>query len=470
MNERKKRNIIIGSLCAVLLLMVVGYAAFQSVLKINGTSNITSNWDIKITKITSNVLKGNATNASDPTGVNTLTASFETNLVSPGDSMEYVITVTNSGSLDATLEKITMSQPDNEYVTFAASINGETITAGENMTFTETTQTLNAGESKDITVQVTFKDVTISKMEPTTSKLTLTLDYAQADGSGIVMPSEPTAADKLIDTAVTTGDGLYQDEYETGRYFYRGTNPNNYITFNDETWRILSVENDGTLKIMKKDSIGKMAWDTNDATTGRNNDNNTYCQISSGIYAGCNAWSKMEGTWTNGSISGTVTQDSTLNAYLNNDYYNSLSSEAQSLIQTHTWGVGQVTPNNTDLAGQIASENGTTWNGNIGLMSASEFLRANTNTSLCGTYRLNATNYSTCKTTNYIVPTSGYLWTISPDADKSGSVFDVRSPGFLSNTNSARWSNNDVIPALYLTSNINLDGEGTESNPYTINE
>ena len=231
MNERKKRNIIIGSLCAVLLLMVVGYAAFNSVLKIKGTSNISSNWDIKITSITSNVLKGNATNASEPTGVNTLTASFETNLVSPGDSMEYVITVTNSGSLNATLEKITMSQPDNEYVTFAASINGETINAGENMTFTEATQTLNAGESKDITVQVTFKDVTISKMEPTTSKLNLTLDYAQADGSGTTTPSGPLAAEKLIETAVTTGEGLYADEYEDGRYIYKGANPNNYITF-----------------------------------------------------------------------------------------------------------------------------------------------------------------------------------------------------------------------------------------------
>ncbi len=183
--------------------MVVGYAAFSTVLKINGTSNITSNWDIKITKITSNVLKGNATNASDPTGVNTLTASFETNLVSPGDSMEYVITVTNSGSLDETLEKITMSQPDNEYVTFAASINGETTTAGENMTFTEATQTITAGESKDITVVGTFKDVTISKMEPISSKLTLTLDYAQSDGSGgtdtpIIPEPEPIPTDDIV--------------------------------------------------------------------------------------------------------------------------------------------------------------------------------------------------------------------------------------------------------------------------------
>jgi len=431
MDRKKKNNIIIGSLCAVLLLMVVGYAAFSTTLNIKGISNITSNWDIKITKITSNVLNGNATNASEPTGVNTLTASFETNLVSPGDSMEYVITVTNSGSLDATLEKITMSQPDNEYVTFAASINGETITAGENMTFTETTQTLNAGESKDITVQVTFKDVTISKMEPISSDLTLSLDYAQAGGSGgIVTPSEPNTAEKLIATAVTTGDGLYKDEYEEGRYVYKGANPNNYITFNGETWRILSVENDGTLKIMKKDSIGIMVWD-----------------------------SSRSSSWT---------RPATLNTYLNNDYYNSLSSEAQNLIQTHTWGVGAVTIGDSDLAAQIVSENGITWSGNIGLMSLSEFLRANTNTSQCGKLSSNNSTYSKCKTTNFIIPTSSDLWIISPGAKYSREVFSVASSGYVSN-GIASITSYGVAPVLYLKSDITLSGEGTETNPYTIN-
>jgi len=441
--------------------MAVGYAAFSTVLNIKGTSNISSNWDIKITKITSNVLKGNATNASDPTGVNTLTASFETNLVSPGDSMEYVITVTNSGSLDATLEKITMSQPDNEFVTFAASINGETITAGENMTFTEETQTLNAGESKDITVQVTFKDVTISKMEPTTSKLNLTLDYAQADGSGTTTPSGPLAAEKLIETAVTTGEGLYADEYEDGRYIYKGANPNNNITFNEETWRILSVENDGTLKIMKNSSIGNRNFDSQFGRTRTKG----YCdQGNTTAGYGCNAWSKQS-YFSSNNKSGVVEQDAELNTYLNGTYYNSLSSEAQNLIQTNIWGIGTVAWNNTDLAGQIASENGTTWTGNIGLMTVSEALRANTNTEQCENWNLNNTNSSTCKTTNYIVPTSGSLWTISPN---SMYVFIVNSRGTL-DYNWSNGSNTGVLPALYLIPNITLSGEGTADNPYTIN-
>jgi len=423
MSEGKKRNIIIGSLCAVLLLMVVGYAAFNSVLKIKGTSSISSNWDIKITEITEGTKIGSATTTVDESGnkkisgVGTLTASVEADLVSPGDSIEYDITVTNAGSLNAKLEKITLSESNNPAIKFETSglTEGETLTAN--------------GGTATLKLKITYDSNVTSQPENTKGTISVTLDYVQADGNGTVTPSESTAAEKLIETAVTTGDGLYADEYEEGRYVYKGANPNNYITFNNETWRILSVENDGSLKIMKKDSIGNMAFDSSNS----------------------NNWARP----------------APLNTYLNNDYYNSLNSDAQNLIQAHTWGVGPVTYNNTDLAGQIASENGTTWSGNIGLMSASEALRANTNIEQCGNLSLNNTNYSTCKTTNYIVPTTEYLWTISPNADYSNYVFYVYSYGRV-RTNLASNRDTGVVPAVYLKSNINLEGEGTETNPYTI--
>jgi len=63
MNESKKRNVIIGSLCAVLLLMVVGYAAFSTTLNINGTANISSTWNILITDIQTKNIVGSASNA-----------------------------------------------------------------------------------------------------------------------------------------------------------------------------------------------------------------------------------------------------------------------------------------------------------------------------------------------------------------------------------------------------------------------
>ena len=277
-----------------------------------------------------------------------------------------------------------------------------------------------------------------------------------------VGPFSPT---ELKETVVTSGDGLYVDNYVEGRYVYKGANPNNYITFNNELWRILSIENDGTIKIIKASNIGDRVFDSigyRDDTS--NGTGGTYCALSS---YGCNAWA-TNNNFSNGSQSGTVLKEASLNTYLNNDYYNTLNSESQNLIQTHTWGVGAVTSDNTDLAAQIASENGTTWSGNIGLISVSEYLRANTNTQQCGNFNLNNTNYSTCKTTNFIVPTSGYIWTISPRADYASRMFYVSSSGYVGYY-SAGSENYGVLPALYLKSDITLSGKGTEEEPYTIN-
>ena len=67
---------------------------------------------------------------------------------------------------------------------------------------------------------------------------------------------------------VTSGDGLYADEYEEGKYTYKGANPNNYVTFNNEKagWRIIFINSDGTIKIMRDASIGNMAWDSSNSS------------------------------------------------------------------------------------------------------------------------------------------------------------------------------------------------------------
>ncbi|MFR8268739.1 MAG: hypothetical protein ACLU8V_04250 [Oscillospiraceae bacterium] len=216
MNKSKKRNIIIGSLCAVVLLMAVGYAAFQTVLNIQGTSNITSSWNVKITKVESKNIVGTASNNGDPS-FEELSATFKTSLQTPGDSIEYDITVNNAGSLDAKLDDIALSDTNNPAIKFTASgmTKGDVITAGN---------------TKVLIVKVEYISSVSEQPTNTASTLIVDLDYSQATGT---TPSGESASDKLIGTAVITGDGLYADAYEEGRYVYKGANPNNYITFND---------------------------------------------------------------------------------------------------------------------------------------------------------------------------------------------------------------------------------------------
>ena len=239
MSDRKKRSIVLGTLVGIMLLMIVAYAAFNSQLQINGTSNITSNFAVKITGITSGSIVGGASNASDPTYTDT-TASFSTNLTSPGDSITYTITVENQGSIDATLTGIDVNTGSNDAIVFETS----GIEEGD---------TLLQNETDELVVKVSYNENVTSQPESTTSNITVTLTYEQASGATPPVETE-TAADQLKDLVTTTGDGLYADTYEEGRYIYKGANPNNYITFSGETWRIISVESDNTIKIMRNAS------------------------------------------------------------------------------------------------------------------------------------------------------------------------------------------------------------------------
>ena len=455
MSKSKKRNIIIGSLCAIVLLMTVGYAAFQTVLNIEGTSNITSSWDIKITNVTSKNIKGTASNNGDPSFEN-LSATFKTNLQAPGDSIEYDITVTNNGSLNAKLDKYKLTDTNNEAIKFTQTglTNGEVLTAGSTKTFT---------------VKVEYLSTTSEQPSKVTSSLTITLDYSQAENG--YTPGEQVASEQLISNLVTSGDGLYEDTYEPGRYVYKGANPNNYITLNNEEWRIIAVEADGTLKIRKNESIGDMAFDQRDEPN-RNNNSNTYCQqalIMVGTYYGCNAWSAIEGMRVNGNKVGTVTEDASLNTYLNVNYYNMLTSTAQKAIQSHNFETGAVITNNNNLSNQIVSENEITWTGNIGLIKVSDYLRANSNTEQCNSFNANNENYNVCKNTNYLVPTFGYEWTISPYYDFADDIFFIDSVGRVNNDYIRFGGRLSVLPTLHLKSDITLTGEGTKTNPYLIN-
>ena len=134
--NRTQRNYIIIGLCAILLIMVVGYAAFQSQLKISGTSNIVSNFLVKIINIEVSNIVGGAQDKSEVTTHTDTTATFGTTLQSPGDSITYNITIENQGTIDAVLKTITKTDTSNSAILFTISgVNeGAPLNAGELVT------------------------------------------------------------------------------------------------------------------------------------------------------------------------------------------------------------------------------------------------------------------------------------------------------------------------------------------------
>ncbi|MBR3209543.1 MAG: hypothetical protein IKF82_04670, partial [Bacilli bacterium] len=103
--KRRQKRVIIFSLLLLLTMMSIGYAAFQTKVKVKGTTRITSVWDVRITNVTSGTATGSATNAITPTWTG-LTANMEANLYQEGDAMEYDVTITNSGTIDAVLSDV----------------------------------------------------------------------------------------------------------------------------------------------------------------------------------------------------------------------------------------------------------------------------------------------------------------------------------------------------------------------------
>lgn len=149
--------------------MAVGYAALAQLLTINGTANITGNWDIKISNIAEESLTGAVSNKAAVVAGDKLSASFDVNLQYPGASATYIVTVQNAGTINATLESIT--GVDTANVAQPVEIT-YTIDAKEK-------DTLNAGTTKDYRVTVTWADSNAIP-EVKTKSATITLNYVQA--------------------------------------------------------------------------------------------------------------------------------------------------------------------------------------------------------------------------------------------------------------------------------------------------
>ncbi len=243
------------------------------------------------------------------------------------------------------------------------------------------------------------------------------------------------AGDQILENTdiVSSGDGLYADEYEDGKYTYKGKNPNNYVTFNDEEagWRIISINSDGTIKIMRDASIGDIAWDDSDS----------------------NNWNRP----------------ASLNTYLNSTYYSSLTSISKSQIVEGIYNIGVTTSDNIDITDQINDENSVTSKVKIALPTLSEFLRANSNKEQCGTSTLHNHNYSICKDSDWMFNADDN-WMLTPNSSYPNTVFQTGTYGDITfNYNGAKYAKNAVRPTVILSSSVQITGgDGSKSNPFTL--
>ncbi len=480
----KAQHFLIGTICiAAFLMLGIGYAILSQQLDINGTAQITSNWKILFTSAEENQMVDATTIRKEITDLTTLT--LDVNLTQPGASAIYDVVIENQGDLDAVLSSINGVDESNSKDPKSIKVSVENIKVGDS---------LLAGEDKTFQVKV-YWDENVDFSETNMQKeIEITLTYEQSDDGVPVGPIPGDGVDMGGQDVevVTSGDGLYEDQYETGRYIYRGSNPDNYIQFNNELWRIVAKETDGTYKIIRDELLPQnegytfMAYD---ARYHRSTENNTYCTRPDN---GCGVFAAVSGTFQtpNGSYSGTVTEDSSIKEYLNNTYYPTLTGIAKAQVQSHTFNIGCVQyldeSGNDSIEKNIAGEKMYKWTGNVGLINVSDLLKASTNTACtsatdewnavmqevpqetCGSY------LTTMSPINEEVGEIGY-WTINASSSESGNdphnvwvaAFAQGISGFTDGI--AHYDYDGARPVLYLKSDIELtSGTGTKLDPFII--
>ncbi len=160
----KNRNIIIGILLIAILLMAVAYSALATQLKLNGTAEIISEWNVKITSVTAQYVSQGC-NAGNPEFTDT-TITFNAELVKPGDYITYLVMIENTGTLDATLDNITLTPDEN---------GSPAIT----YTHTEPETLLEAGKTTGFLIKVAYDENTTEMPSIKSRTITGIVKYVQ---------------------------------------------------------------------------------------------------------------------------------------------------------------------------------------------------------------------------------------------------------------------------------------------------
>ena len=258
--------------------------------------------------------------------------------------------------------------------------------------------------------------------------------------------SKTTITNNSINYSYATSIGLMNDRLggttsslDGGNIRYYGADPNNYVSFNNELWRVIGVfkdidDGEGNkevrIKIIRSESIGDYQWDDDK-----------------------NDWSM-----------------STLQTYLNGSYLDDLTSESQIMVSNVVWNLG-IYDNASIYANQFYKyeRESPEWLGKVALMYPSDYLYSS-NLESCTTH---ANNWyrSGCADTSWIFYNQ-YEWVLTPYdyvwlfthafyIDSSGRIGNGI---IVSNKYASR-------PVLYLNSTVLITGgDGTSSNPYTLSQ
>ena len=275
------------------------------------------------------------------------------------------------------------------------------------------------------------------------------------------------------------GEGLKIDNTNDSNIRYYGSNPNNYVRFNNELWRIIGVFGNN-VKLVRSESLGRLSWYPSESSVNYGYGVNEWSQADLQVYLNKMYYGGTSVTCYGGSNNTTTTCPT-----------NTLDETSKNLIDNHTWKTGAIDlskSTNTlafykdergNVTGKICNggagcndtvERTTEWPGYIGLPYVTDYAYAS-GESDCETNMLkqDSNNVYICKNDNWMFKPNTWYWTISPVAHSGVSriVWSVSGDGSASSGNAS--DARAVFPAIYLKTDILIkSGNGTSSNPYIL--
>lgn len=317
---------------------------------------------------------------------------------------------------------------------------------GSSYTFNETTGKYTL---TDTTNNTTIDNNSIGKytcMNASTSCIAM-VKIKEVDTTSNATFNYVTKADKYLQGIGTTSknSGLYKAEDDDGdSYYFRGDIKNNYVSFANILWRIVRINGDKTIRLVKDESISESKFNEvyDNKYFGYTYDNDHIC------------------TKQNPCLTTTGTS-STIKTNLENWYTTNLNNYDDKIAlesfcnDTSNSSTNAINKSNPVLTCADTTENyGGNYKLKIGILNAHEVTMA-------GIVKQKSSNKNPLET-NFIYKKNPY-WTLTPSSDGI----------FLQEGGSLSIDDNNVIADIYPVINLNSDikvisGNGTLAKPYIV--
>ncbi len=296
--------------------------------------------------------------------------------------------------------------------------------------------------------------------------------------------------DKLLgdnnENVVTAGDGLYKEEYTPSSelssiyqnnlnsgnlttYYYKGQNVNNYVNFAGLIWRVIRINEDGSIRLILNDGI-------NDNAKYEFNPNGKSLSNPDGYpfmyYSNSDVTAVIDNETTDG-IKKVVDSwyNSNLSSYTNYIEDSTFCEEARTKrLPSMTSGSAETVLFSSYTPSFDCKTDGNgkgILNLNIGLITVDEYLKSG------GIFLVLEGTLN-----SYLTPSSLYYWTMSPAgvyATKFDEELSIGPGGTFDSARSAAssfpYDTPTLRPVISLKADtmINDKNDGTSTNPYQIN-